>query len=224
MSNIGKLSKRFEKAIDDNWESIKFAMLLIFMTIFFAVIAIIVNAQGKNEDFESKNEKRKEKPVICKNIDTSKETDEVQQVNAQVTKEITAADNRTIEPFAISGLPADCINDKLIGGYLENMGQTLYEVEQTYKVNFRFIYAIGALESGYGKYLPAKHNYFGLTKGGQNIGYQSFESKEEVIKYMGRLLSSNTYKDKSIEDIAMIYCPPNHISWAKDIKWIMEEI
>lgn len=131
-------------------------------------------------------------------------------------------DNKTADFYQISGLSQNSIKDKLKGGFLEDSADILYKIEQEKGINFRAIYAIGALESGYGKYASGNYNYFGISDG--KGGYRDFDSKKQALIYLADLLSGKLYKGKSIDDISKIYCPPNSDKWAKDIKYLMMEI
>lgn len=215
------LLKLIKEVIKENERIAKLWIWIILVTLACKAITLAVNAIEKDLYIVSKKESfvmdalKEEKKIILEREKGKEDNKRVEDI---------IIDNKTCEPFVISGLSSDGINEKLKGTFLEGTGDFFYKVEQKYGVNFRFIYGIGSLESGYGKYLSGKYNYFGLTQGGQYNGYQNFKSQEEVILYMGRLLSSKTYKDKSIESIAKIYCPPNYTKWAMDVKSIMDEI
>lgn len=131
-------------------------------------------------------------------------------------------DNHSVAPFIISGASVAEIAQAIDRTYLDGIAETLYICENEYGVNFRFIYAIGAMESGRGKYLSNSYNYFGLTNGRGK--YTAFNSKEHSVLYLAGLLSSDLYRDKTINDIAKIYCPPNASKWAKDVSYLMDEI
>lgn len=123
--------------------------------------------------------------------------------------------------YEISNMSENEIYRQVKDTYLSDMAYTLYMIEQNEKINYKAIYAIGALESGYGKCLSNSYNYFGIT--GKH-GYRAFDSKQEALYYLAQLLNHEIYKGKSIDDIARIYCPPNADKWAKDVKWLMKNI
>lgn len=123
--------------------------------------------------------------------------------------------------YTVSGLSEAQLKKRLEGTYLWDMALVLHDIEQRKGINFKAIYAIGALESGYGKCLSNSYNYFGITGKG---GYRAFNSKKESLQYLAKLLNNELYKGKSIDDIARIYCPPNADKWAKDVKWLMKNI
>jgi len=130
-------------------------------------------------------------------------------------------DNKTFDAYVISGLNADSINKKLQGTYLDGMGDVMYDIEQNYGINFRFIYAIGCHESLYGKKPANTHNYFGIVS---KRGYRGFVNKEQSLYYMANLLNHKTYKGKDITAIAKIYCPPDWKHWSNSVRYIMNEI
>lgn len=152
----------------------------------------------------------------------AKEVNRKQTVENSYAQEIsTTVDNKTTDIYTISGMSKDAIANAVKGTYMHDMADTLYIAEQENGINFRAIYAIGALESGYGRYLSNTCNYFGIKGMG---GYRAFKSKQHAILYLAELLNCELYKGKSIEQVARIYCPPDADKWARDVKWIMGEI
>ena len=131
-------------------------------------------------------------------------------------------DNKTTKVYEISNLNADIINQKLKNTYLSECGDILYDIEQNYGINFRFIYAVGALESGHGKKCINVNNYFGI-KSKNNIGYRAFESKGECLYFLAKLMNMDLYKNKDIDVIGSIYCPTDS-TWASKVKNIMLEV
>ena len=130
-------------------------------------------------------------------------------------------DNKTFDAYVVSGLDAKTINQKLKNTYLDGMGDVMYDIEQNYGINFRFIYAIGCHESLYGTKPCNNHNYFGITS---KKGYRYFSSKEQSLYYMANLLNHKIYKGKDITAIAKIYCPPDWKHWSNSIRYIMNDL
>lgn len=108
-----------------------------------------------------------------------------------------------------SGLTPDQINGLVSGTGLAGLGNTIYNVEQTYNVDAFFILSIASLESGYGtsKRYHRTNDLFGM------IAINHFDSVDESINYFGRLISSYPIKYKKSgvtltpAGIAKKYCP-----------------
>lgn len=198
----------------------KIKEILVLMVLTVSVLALVPEIKIDAEEIEFTNANLYEYAMILSRAEKARE--KVVMEKSETLKERKENDSKSREPYIISGLNAEGINDKLHGTYLSGMGEVLYFIEQELSVNFRFIYAIGALESGYGKHLAGGFNYFGLSNG--KGGYSDFASKGQVLRYLGKLLASDLYKNKSLEGIALIYCPPNHVRWAKDVRFIISEI
>ncbi|MGP1597809.1 glucosaminidase domain-containing protein [Peptoanaerobacter stomatis] len=136
--------------------------------------------------------------------------------------DIKKFDYKTAKPYQISFASEDIINEKLKGTYLEGCGNILRRIELEYGVNWRFIYAIGKLESGGGKYLSGAYNYFGIKNLYDNK-YRDFYSKEQCVNVVGMILGSDFYKGRSIGDINNDYCPADS-TWASQVREIMLEV
>lgn len=139
-------------------------------------------------------------------------------------------DNKSQNPFMISGLTAKQIDEKLAGTFMEGAGEVCHKAEQEYGVNFRLIYAVAALESGRGKNLANTHNYFGVKNWNNQTGWKAYTSKDEAIIDAAIRFSSDFYYGRTIESIATDYCPsttlhPNQdVNWAINVKKIMLEV
>ncbi|MGP1411881.1 MAG: glucosaminidase domain-containing protein [Peptoanaerobacter stomatis] len=131
-------------------------------------------------------------------------------------------DNKSINVYEISYLSDNEINKRLKGTFLEGCGNIMYMIEREKKINFRAVYAIAALESGKGEDCISKNNYCGI-KNEENTGYREFDSRDECLIYLSNLLNAEIYRNKSLDDIGKIYCPPDP-TWANQVKEIMGEI
>ena len=123
----------------------------------------------------------------------------------------------TYEVFTKSNLSIEQINKMLSGTGLANCGEYFYNMEQNWNVNALFAVAVACHESGNGWHKANSHNYFGF-KGSK--GWMSFSSDESCIDYFGKLMNKKIYKDKSIEQIARVYC---NSQWASYVKTHMKE-
>ncbi|EHL19805.1 hypothetical protein HMPREF9628_01321 [Peptoanaerobacter stomatis] len=136
--------------------------------------------------------------------------------------ELKVKDNFSTDVYTISNLNDKEINKKLAGTFLEGTGKMMYMIEREKGINFRAVYAIAALESGKGKECITENNYCGI-KNKENIGYREFDSREECLIYLSDLLNADIYKNKNLDDIGKIYCPPDE-TWADQVKELMGEI
>lgn len=94
-----------------------------------------------------------------------------------------------------------------------------FNIVSEYNVEPSFAKAVAVVESGQDFNSPLarnKNNIFGL------VG-KSFESKNDCIHYFGKLMNSKLYKNKSIDEIALIYCPHNSMEWASKVKELKAE-
>ncbi len=108
-----------------------------------------------------------------------------------------------------SGLTADDINKILVGTPMEGLGQSIYETEQQWKVNAKFILSVASQESGKGKSSIAQNrkNLFGILIRGKAKTFDSFDA---CIRDFGRMISQ-VYFDRgltTIHTIGPVYCPP----------------
>ena len=123
----------------------------------------------------------------------------------------------TYNVFCRSNLTIDQLNTILSGTGLAGYGESFYTMEQTYGVNALFALSVGAHESA-NFYKPANYNnFFGFR---DSRGWMSFSSPDACIVYFGKLMNTNLYYGKSIEQIASIYCDQ---SWSRYIKRHMTE-
>lgn len=166
---------------------------------------ILINT---NENALDTNNKEKVVDLlnISTNNDSSIENDEVRL---------------SYDPYLISNLTEEDFNRLLIGTGLEGKGRAFVEVEKKYGVNGIFTMAVAMNESAWGKRKANTNNYFGM-KGSQ--GYMSFKTAEDNILYFGELMNRDCYRNKSIDKISKIYCPPLWRTWKNDVKWIMSEL
>ena len=140
----------------------------------------------------------------------------------EIYKYMQMVDTKTVNVYEISNLNAYMINEKLKGTFLENTGEMMYFIEQTKGINFRAIYGIAGLESGKGKRLAAMNNYCGI-KNKDGSAYRNFDSREDCLLYLADLLNHKIYKNKELDEIGSIYCPPDP-TWSRKVREIMWEI
>lgn len=198
-------------------------VLLIFSSLSFISVrslkSEISTLREKNNNFvefiESQSKQLEKLLKDLKNVQ-----DELKNTKDELEKE-KAKNPYAKDPYTITNLEPFEINNALYGTWLQGYGERLYRIEQENGINFRFIYAIGSLESLRGKKTANLHNYFGIKLSKE---YKVFSSMDECLVYEANLMSHEIYKGKSIDTIARTYCPPNASKWANDVKIIMMEI
>lgn len=95
-----------------------------------------------------------------------------------------------------------------------------WEIVREYGLDPIFCQAVAVVESGWrhDSYQARVHNnLFGIHG-------KSFQSKNDCIRYWGRLMSGKLYRGKTIEEIAPIYCPPNAAKWAEMVRSVMRRL
>jgi len=105
------------------------------------------------------------------------------------------------------------------GAPLGEYADVFVEVADKYELDWRLLPAIATIESGGGKFNFKPFNAWGW-------GQVSFGSFEEGIETVGRGLKEG-YLDRGlveVEDIAVVYCPPNSVHWASSVRQFMEEL
>jgi hypothetical protein len=108
---------------------------------------------------------------------------------------------------------------------LKESSKTFIEVADKYNIDYRLIPAISCMESTCGKFLlPNSYNPFGWGIYGNNAIY--FESWDEGIRTVGEGLSKGYFAKgrDTVEEIAPIYTPPNHVNWKNGVSFFMNEI
>lgn len=120
----------------------------------------------------------------------------------------------------ISGLSVSEFNKLLAPYALAGNGQAFYDMEHTYGVNGIFAMAIANTETSLGGYGPSRrsHSYFGI------IGKKYSSDYEGIMGFGKYLKTSGYYTGKSIDGIAVIYCPPMSGSWAASNKQMMNTL
>jgi hypothetical protein len=93
---------------------------------------------------------------------------------------------------------------------------SIVNAARTWGVDPYLIVAIGALESGYfTSSLCAYGNCWGINS---NSGYVRFDSFNEGVAYVSKLLASDWYRGKTIEEIGPIYAEDP--AWASKVRSI----
>ncbi len=123
------------------------------------------------------------------------------------------------DPFTECNLSIDEYNIILEGTALAGLGESYYNMERTYGVNGLYAISVAFHESGYGYRRANTNNCYGM-KG--SSGWMAFDSLDANIMYFGKLMQNSWYYNKSIDDIAKVYCPGTHASWASAIKAMMK--
>lgn len=123
----------------------------------------------------------------------------------------------TYEVFTKSNLSVEQLAIVLGGTPLQANAQDFYDMEQTYNVNALFAVAVACLESGGGAVNANVNNFFGFRG---NNGWMSFATPREGIFYFGKLMNTQWYYGKTLEQVGVVYCNGD---WAPYIKRLMNE-
>ena len=98
----------------------------------------------------------------------------------------------------------------------------IVDVSYIYGLDPYFLVSISAVESTFCKHIPSdSYNCFGWGIYGNKI--TRFNSYAEGIETVARGLNTERYREKTIEEIAEIYCtgPEN---WSSNVRWFINEI
>lgn len=125
----------------------------------------------------------------------------------------------TYNPYIKSNLSIEQYNIILKGTGLEGCGESYYNMEQTYNINGLFALSVACQESGFGRYLSNKNNFYGMRN---SKGWMSFESPDANIQYFGELMNKSLYYGKDIYGIAATYCPGTDEHWASCVMSLMK--
>jgi len=108
---------------------------------------------------------------------------------------------------------------------LKEYSKTFVQVADIYDLDYRLLPSISCMESSCGIHLlPESYNPFGWGIYGNNAIY--FEDYDQAIEIVGKGIKDN-YIDKgldSIEKIAPVYTPPNHVNWLNGVRHFYNEI
>lgn len=140
------------------------------------------------------------------------------EVITSINKDITKPSGLTAEQY-------EAVIDKMLAKYkkknskLDGAGAAIYRAEQEYGVNGIFLLGIISNESGWGTKLANTNNLGGITKKGG--GFRAFNSVDECIMYMGRLLSNNYIHQgrTTVQAVGNKYCPDTAANPGQNVKW-----
>jgi len=156
--------------------------------------------------------------------------DECPKVLAQITTTAPqAVENTTPLNPGLQEIPKKDIRVETLETFLESKHSPLAPHAHTFVkaadvtgLDYRILPAISGIESGFGKaLLPNSYNPFGW--GG---GYLYFRDFNEAIFTVAFGLKQD-YVEKgaqTIDEIAPIYCPPNAVKWAGNVKSIINQV
>lgn len=102
---------------------------------------------------------------------------------------------------------------------------TFIYVADKYGIDYRLIPSISCMESTCGKFLiKNSYNPFGWGIYGSNVIY--FKNYDEAISTVGEGLNKGYFAKgfDTVEEIAPIYTPPNHVNWKNGVTFFMNEI
>ena len=169
----------------------------------------------------------KQKDLLALESEVSVLKSEIKRYESKITKD-DAPDLK--DTSVISKIDVNVVNEKFKGGVLEGKGELMVQIAEANSISPHFFCALIALESGYGKSkLARSKNNLGGIKGSKNA-YRSFESVDECLIYMGKLLREK-YHEKGLIDINKIqkrYAPSwdaaGNRYWVKNIQSLMKKI
>lgn len=102
---------------------------------------------------------------------------------------------------------------------------TFIETADKYGIDYRLIPSISCMESTCAKFLiEGSYNPFGWGIYGSNVIY--FKNYDEAITTVGAGLNKGYFAKgyDTLEEIAPIYTPPNHVNWKNGVSFFMNEI
>jgi hypothetical protein len=168
------------------------------------------------------------RPTITKDAQKTVETTQKQKTSRgerkisrgeQATTEPEPELNFTFKPYVKTNLSTAQFNKILDGTGLDGYGESYYRLEQKHDINGVYAMSVAFLESGYGKHLINRNNFYGMRGDG---GWLSFDSPSENIAYFGKLMMRDCYTSKeTISGIGTVYCPDPIEDWAGQVKGIM---
>lgn len=101
------------------------------------------------------------------------------------------------------------INNWFSGYPLAGYGEYMVQVGTAYNVDPYVLAAIATEESGRGRYLANSNNPYGI-KNPSGVGFRAFNSFDEAICYLAKLLSGKPYLGSgltTLDAIGRVYCP-----------------
>lgn len=108
---------------------------------------------------------------------------------------------------------------------LKEHSETFVEVADLYGIDFRILPAISCIESSCGKFMPSNSfNAFGWGVYGNSA--IRFESYDDAIFTVGEGLNKNYFEKglDTLEEIAPVYTPPQHVHWLGSVKYFVNEM
>lgn len=117
------------------------------------------------------------------------------------------------DAFTKSNLSINQLNNILSNTAIKGYGESFYWLEHNHNINALFAISIAVIESGAGTSYNARkrNNLFGIGP------HKVFNSYNDCIDYLGRLLNKTSYRGKSIDTIGRIYCTDG-TNWAGKVK------
>ena len=105
---------------------------------------------------------------------------------------------------------------------ISHLAKFIVDVSYLYGIDPYFLVAIAGTESTFCKFTPdLSYNCFGW--GIHSGKVLRFNSYAEGIETVARGLNTERYREKSIEEIAQIYCAKPE-KWASSVRWFIYEI
>ena len=154
-------------------------------------------------------------------VKQKEETKLLENINKQkVAQEEQEKKNLTFDAFTISNLNENDFNKILTGTNLAGQGKYFEYIEKENGVNGLFAIGVATKESSAGKHNANTNNFWGRKATADT--YLSWGTPGESIQSFGKYMSTDRYYGKTIDEISVIYCPPNHLDWSASVKQIMQ--
>ena len=103
---------------------------------------------------------------------------------------------------------------------LADQAESFVKVADTNNLDYRLLPAISGVESTFGRnYIVGTYNVYGW--GG---GLIYFKSWTDGIKQIATAINQKPYRGVEPEALGPIYCPPNSVKWAYNVRYFMNEI
>lgn len=203
-----------------------FRRVFFLLTIGFVVYFLLLEFVGKKEEMEFKSE-----DVQAQGVEIE---DKVEWINGDrvTTKADGSVQVVPAEVFMgkeeLEKLEEDCKKAQKIKLFftikrgnapLAEYADEFIEVANKYELDYRLLPAIATIESGGGKHNFRSYNAWGWG----DTGFNSFEEGIEVVAKGLKIGYINKGRD-SVEEIALMYCPPNYKNWSRAVDQFMAEI
>ena len=200
--------------------------IITFLLLFVFLCGYFLNSTGtmaQREDDKNQNNNQEDIDMIINysEDDMINRNDDVIADLNELVLAMEAEKNLTYNVYQKTNLSVEEFNKVLEKTGLAGQGESFKALEDTYGVNGIFAIAVSIAEAGWDGRQANTNNFYGMK--GSN-GYLKFSSAKENILYFGEMITKSTYKGKTLQTIAKIYCPPRYKKWHSDVLWLMGKL